>query len=254
MNSSPRYFYKFRSLSGNQAKYVERTICNNEIFSPAPSSFNDPFDCRPIFSFEASDTEKRKYFNAVAAKKLPNPNRRERRAFAKDGRRHIALNSTQQEVRDYFVDLLTKKIGVYCLSEVRDDILMWSHYADSHRGVCLEFDGYIPDFAGAHQILYRSERRLINPFRDTHKEMVDAALLTKASHWAYEKEWRIVGPQGPGVRLFAPRCLTGIIFGAQIAPSDAEKVLKWIKRRTLPMKVYRAAIDKAKYAITIVES
>ena len=29
--------------------------------------------------------------------------------------------------------------GVLCLSECHDDILMWSHYGDSHRGICLEF-------------------------------------------------------------------------------------------------------------------
>jgi hypothetical protein len=29
------------------------------------------------------------------------------------------------------------KIGIYCLSEIVDSTLMWSHYADSHRGICV---------------------------------------------------------------------------------------------------------------------
>lgn len=31
-------------------------------------------------------------------------------------------------------------MGVVCLSEHGDDILMWSHYSDGHQGFCLEFD------------------------------------------------------------------------------------------------------------------
>jgi len=29
------------------------------------------------------------------------------------------------------------KTRVYCLSEIVDSVLMWSHYADSHRGICV---------------------------------------------------------------------------------------------------------------------
>ena len=31
-------------------------------------------------------------------------------------------------------------ICFFCMSKVNDDVLMWSHYADNHRGLCLEFD------------------------------------------------------------------------------------------------------------------
>ena len=32
-----------------------------------------------------------------------------------------------------------RNMGVLCLSEVCDSILMWSHYAENHKGVCFEF-------------------------------------------------------------------------------------------------------------------
>jgi hypothetical protein len=33
-----------------------------------------------------------------------------------------------------------KELGVVCLSEINNDILMWSHYADGHTGFCIEFE------------------------------------------------------------------------------------------------------------------
>jgi hypothetical protein len=35
-----------------------------------------------------------------------------------------------------YQETVTSKVGVMCISEVPDDILMWSHYADCHKGVC----------------------------------------------------------------------------------------------------------------------
>jgi len=33
------------------------------------------------------------------------------------------------------------KYGVLCFSRRWNNILMWSHYADGHKGICLGFDG-----------------------------------------------------------------------------------------------------------------
>ena len=30
--------------------------------------------------------------------------------------------------------------GVCCLSEKHDDVLMWSHYSNGHKGFCLKFE------------------------------------------------------------------------------------------------------------------
>ncbi len=39
--------------------------------------------------------------------------------------------------------------GVACFSAKVDDILRWSHYADGHRGSCLEFDTGLEPFSKA---------------------------------------------------------------------------------------------------------
>lgn len=39
--------------------------------------------------------------------------------------------------------------GIACFSAKVDDLLMWSHYADGHRGFCLEFEGSYPPLSKA---------------------------------------------------------------------------------------------------------
>ena len=52
-------------------------------------------------------------------------------------------NLWQQNLKGKAVEILqpdVDKMGILCFSEHCDDILMWSHYSDGHKGFCLEFD------------------------------------------------------------------------------------------------------------------
>ena len=90
------------------------------------------------------------------------------------------------------------------LTESADDILMWSHYADSHRGVCLRFSTEIGFFKDAQQVVYQDERPVVNLIRDTPHVYQRKAVLYKSCHWEYEEEWRIIdhGTPGHGVHTF----------------------------------------------------
>jgi hypothetical protein len=192
MEKCPTHFYRYRSLSGESAEYVERTICHCELYFPRPSSFNDPFDCRPSFSFEASNQEIITYYARLLKIYQPNLNREQRRNEARskvgDWERNSQNPEVTKRIRELHTEDITEKIGVLCLSELKDDILMWSHYADSHRGICLEFDGYFEFFAKALKVDYPAIRPRINPIRQTKKQMMEIALKTKAETWKYEKE------------------------------------------------------------------
>ena len=53
--------------------------------------------------------------------------------------------------------------GAMCLSKNCTDPLLWAHYADKHRGMCLGFD--IPDDPHVvHSVNYVDERELQDPY------------------------------------------------------------------------------------------
>lgn len=161
-------------MSAGAAEHVERTICHSELYFPKPSSFNDPFDCRPSFLFEASDKELKAYYDRLLMRYGPQLNREQRRKEAKlmlgDWARNPRNPKAMQWVQQQHTERITEQIGVLCLSGVKNDILMWSHYADAHRGICLEFDRHVEFFAHTQEVKYPPVRPRINPFRHKRKK------------------------------------------------------------------------------------
>lgn len=60
--------------------------------------------------------------------------------------------------------MLSQQIGILCLSEKPDDILMFSHYAKHHTGICLKFEATDDTefFGAAQQVNYRSEYPVVD--------------------------------------------------------------------------------------------
>lgn len=135
-------------------------------------------------------------------------------------------------IKDFFVGVAEaeKKYNVACFSENNNSSLMWGHYADGHKGFCLEYDftdnltdcnkpcnsiksclKFLLEFPIApicysgHRldatagILSIIQQRLKNEIglgmNDYFPDMLLCikCLLTKASDWHYEKEWRLFG-------------------------------------------------------------
>ena len=254
MSEFPAKFYKYRPMSGDSAKWVKRTILNDEIYFASASSFKDPFDLRPSFSLGATPHRQREEFVRMSRKFEPELTEEERQVEAD---RVMAtsmsiddISHTTAAIQTLHNHHITTKVGVLCVSTKRDDILMWSHYADSHSGICLEFDGTAPFMAHAQKIQYADERVPINPYDDNHEAMMEKSLLVKSNHWSYESEWRLlryVG--GPGVVKFRPANLTGIILGALASATTIDAVTSWVQRRGTPVDVYRASVSSKKFEL-----
>ena len=81
---------------------------------------------------------------------------------------------------------LNKTKGIVYFAENRKSPLMWAHYAERHEGLCLGFDVVAGDALG--RVKYVT-KRLKWPGKLEY-DFAQALLLTKFSHWRYEREWR----------------------------------------------------------------
>lgn len=50
------------------------------------------------------------------------------------------------EINQLAQSTLGSKYGILCLAEAPDNLLMWAHYADCHRGFVVQFDDTHPFF------------------------------------------------------------------------------------------------------------
>lgn len=92
-----------------------------------------------------------------------------------------------------FKNHVNERYGVICFSEACQDPVLWSHYADSHRGVALVFD--IPDDK-AIRVNYQPERFNWDVDAAIQRGGFDESDLnqlisTKFSSWRYENEIRM---------------------------------------------------------------
>ena len=106
----------------------------------------------------------------------------------------LGVDISNQELRQAFLSVKAEndaRYGLLCFSRSWKNPVMWSHYAESHHGLCLGFE--IPDDRSL-RVNYVHER--LSPerfFRGTEQERVDAmkeTLCRKFIHWEYEEEIR----------------------------------------------------------------
>ena len=144
------------------------------------------------------------------------------------------------------------RTGVLSLSSTHENILMWSHYACSHSGVCLQFRVVVdpPFFTPAMPVTYTRDLPMPNLLGEDRHERAQQLLLTKAEDWAYEREWRILEPDRvPGSRSFPPKLLSAIIRGVKMSQANKDTVMKWVAQRSMPLPVYQATLNATKYGL-----
>ncbi len=145
------------------------------------------------------------------------------------------------------------RLGVYCLSEVADDILMWAHYSKGHTGFCVQFrHEKEPFLGGAQPVSYSAAYPAAASILDDRTRAVTKTLLTKARFWDYEREWRVFDLDGgPGVRRFPPELLTGVILGCRMPPDDREQIREWAFERRPRPKLYEARPKTNRFGLGI---
>jgi Protein of unknown function (DUF2971) len=251
----PEVLYKYRDLSGPNRDRVRQTIVENKVWFSTPVDFNDPFDCKVHTHFTGSTRTWKRHFREWQKNYRPEINRQQRRAeearVLKVEKRHKdprILASAIEEAQQAF-----NNWGIFCLSERNDDLLMWSYYADGHRGVCLGF-AHRPTrpFGQALRVMYSSELPRVNYFAADHEELARANFLTKALSWKHESEWRVIDRRrGRGFRQFPPESLIEVIMGSQMSKEDRKDIMAWIE--TLPCRpwLFEARLKKAVYGLEI---
>lgn len=236
------YFYRFVSLAGERADHLRDVLLGNRLFQPSPISFNDPFDCRAILSFDVSDAEWRGWFEALARSKASSEV--EVRAAVED-----MVAEKEKQVPEFEKGLLRRfqadvdAAGVVCFSSQATDVLLWAHYANGHRGACLMFDAHSGIFCNAQEVKYRNHCKVfkVTEVREHAEEAMEAAILTKAEGWRYEGEWRLFTPEQAGKFVeFQSRELIGLILGCAISAEDQRRVRSWLAQRSIPTDLFVA--------------
>ena len=163
-------------------------------------------------------------------------------------------------------------IGVSCFTEKPDNMLMWSHYADKHTGICVEYDfskmfSSVPN-SMLFPVSYSKQRPVLpiekvckiddGKFTNDNNSLevllpdILKSLVIKSSIWNYEKEWRhIVFTSDMKNRVVCLPIISAIIIGINISPENEKKIVEIAKRKQIPL--YKAKLRPDKYEMIVTE-
>lgn len=163
-----------------------------------------------------------------------------------------AINNASNTLSNFMKGLYY--VGSLCTSY--KNRLMWSHYADSHKGFCIEYDFSEVKGEGLLLPVYYSNNRPLFPAQIVSEgidkcmpelyRQVMLGILTKDRVWEYENEWRIIVPAKLGIESMEykmPR-ISCIYLGEAISMGNREKILEIAAELKVPVKQMKVDIGK----------
>ena len=225
--------YKYRSGTNNDLKALE----NNQYWSSSTEQLNDP--CEAI-----TDTKKVKKILNYIGQKVGIKNKEDLKL----------INDNTDEVLSMDV-----KMGVYSLSKTPLDELLWAHYANSHKGFCIEYDLNIllkndgENHIHSFPVLYSNKPPSIGSWdliRNEQNSMIKKFAFHKSKRWEYEQEHRIVTSK-IGLNSYNHKALKSIYFGLKINESVKNQIINLPQLREV--NFHQIVLEKNSYSFKSVE-
>jgi hypothetical protein len=265
--------FKYRPINLNTLDSINK----HYLYFSNAFNLNDPFDCRSSIHISKNRRVIKnwlvQHYEDLTAQELE-----ERIDEIVEDRDEIFADETIPTTNQ-------EHARIFSLSAVNNNILMWSHYAQSHQGICLEFkptyfknkmhfkiepyqtdvwnyyidvEGLLPVF----QVKYSKNMSLAYDLlnledADGHHKSLFDSMKTKSADWSYEKEFRIIMRDNilhAQKIVYEKECLSGIIWGCQTTDANKELVMT-IVNNIYPknsVQYYDAKIVKGKYALEII--
>lgn len=180
----------------------------------------------------------------------------------------IALTVDENDKK--YLDIIRDNAMITCLSEKKNDLLMFAHYADSFKGFCIEYDLSLLEDSIYQKItsyffpvIYAPKpedlryKNILSEYILNHIKAIEEHKLSlkkldditlyfvhKAKIWEYENEWRFIvtldqyrnafdifGNVNSKVILFKDfDCISSIYLGLNIAEDKKEHITEIVKR------------------------
>ena len=212
--------YKYISYENG----LEYLITNNSIKFSDPNDFNDPFDCNPIlFKLEIPQNE----FDSVV-NTLPY-DRKTRRFLKRSNTPENALESLKYKRRQKRIYSFTRDFA---------SNLMWSHYGDNHKGLCIGFEfpiKYKDEFV-LYPVNYPDSLEVVRLEKDTNRVLY-YWLTTKLKEWKYEEEIRAIHINNKDLCTFSKNHIKEVIFGNRVPKKNIIKLQKRLRKLNYPRDI-----------------
>ena len=208
--------YKYR---GGSFTRDLKSLKNDIFWASSTSQLNDP--CEGLINIEDFEQQ----FNHL------------KNVFYQHSGNLALLEQLSQNI----IDMKDTKFGIFSLSKTYRDELLWSHYANSHKGFCIEYDlkQLLTGQNANHRyfdVQYSNNIPTLDLSIISEKVDPDASIKTmlgyKSERWSYENELRII-TEVQGNNSYDYRAVKAIYFGLKTPKSTISKTMKTLQGRKI---------------------
>ena len=164
-----------------------------------------------------------------------------------EGRYEIYLGERDSDggcAMSSFIESARNKFRISSLSANATNFLLWSHYADGHKGVAIEIeipDGH-PDLTEVAYSPFSSIFRNEDDFKDDMRHIFNG----KTEEWSYEEEYRIIQKQD---YFYLPTKPLRLLLGPIVDASREDLLREALSAR---IEIVRTKLDRTQGTISIV--
>lgn len=237
----------------DQPDHLRLLFVEGKLYHPLPCQLNDPFECKPHFRWPEKAKEVkaiRKHLIKLIRKKGISRKKEEERV-TQVMRKEVAGSA----IYDAVIRNLGK-VRICSFTSSMENLLFWAHYADSHRGFCVEYDAKVLPIAYAFKVRYSNkypeakypipeDRRTLKP------------VLIKSEEWKHEKEFRTIlvpeathQPENDGISLILDKSsIKNVYFGALMQDCPKKQILQLLEEGPFSPGIWQATLAPSEFRL-----
>ena len=210
----PTHLFQYRTI-----EICKLILENNTMKFSSPKEFNDPFDCQIVPDTENTFEQVVSFLNENNFYNLSVP---QIKNLAEDT---MKTPEKWKNTIEQTFDKIINATGVCCFTKEENNLLMWSHYTNSHKGVCLKFNVLkdLDFFVIPFPVKYSDQYPTYNHLKD-RTTLVNDMVLTKSKIWEYENEIRVIKLNKTGYINFKKGALEEIVFGCNTTDQEINEI------------------------------
>jgi hypothetical protein len=224
-------------------------IERGEVYFSKPSELNDPFEFCWMERWPKNPVKVDNFLTELLATQFPHDTIEERRFRYQQMKREArGFTAKARQNQGYTMRTATVTLGVLSVSEDWSHPLMWSHYADHHRGIAVGIDPTAITGKIFHPVNYIDEVAKIHVY-DYLRPSVDRFLdlsLRKSDIWSYEREYRTANKAGS---VCYSQCVKKVVVGLSASQNTVKEVRQSIKKSGYAIDLHVASMRSGSYSI-----
>jgi hypothetical protein len=259
--------YKYRPLT--HIEHIPRMLSLGELWFGSARSFNDPFDTSITYNFDGVDTPLAERWAADAAHRhMPDATEKENRDYVARRLREIRNNPRELEVQQAKqIEMAYNRFGICPLTAAKDSLLMWAHYADSHKGICVGLDLTVlrratiallktNDVLECLPVIYSGDMPQVNFFEAMldHDNPNHAMIFVrvKSDHWQYEQEYRLIIHDRIDIALpIGPELIKEVICGCKMPEIELHHLADYCRVNLPNARLFKTEKDTRLFRLNI---